>query len=127
MSRHAPLYVECLDLAQWLHEHATGDASPSCTDLWLTILKTSRDLLGTIVLALTFPNARDAERQSADHLATRLRALIPLAAALGLMSPAQRRHAMGRIQTIGRMIGGWQRTPRKRRKKSSQEAEAPRL
>lgn len=105
--RDAPLYVEAAALARTVGERATvwTGASP----LAGTTLEVALSLVDAVALALTFPETRAAHLEAADHAVVRLRERLRLAGALGLLSPGALRHATGRLQLIGRMIGGWRR------------------
>ncbi len=121
--KRAPLYVRSHDLARWLHERLASMANRPDVGLVGAIGEEARRLVGAIALALTFPAGRRAHRDQADATLVRLRVLLRLAEELGFLSPRQRRYALGELQTLGRMVGGWQRSAR-RRSRSGVEAPA---
>ncbi|HEY2294032.1 MAG TPA: helix-turn-helix domain-containing protein [Thermoanaerobaculia bacterium] len=56
-----------------------------------------------------FPSGRARDLAEADRAMVRLRVLLRVAQDLGLLSPAGLRFACGRLQTAGRMVGGWRK------------------
>lgn len=106
MSWHdAPLYVESHDLGRWLIEKASS--WPVDAHLGALVTAAGCDLATAVSLALTFPASRAEHLCEADTSIVRLRTLLRLAKDLNLMSPAGLRYAHGRLQAIGRMVGGW--------------------
>jgi hypothetical protein len=105
--RDAPLYVETQDLALWVIERA---ARWSCADdrlLAPLVARSAADLTSAVSLALTFPQTRREHLEEADHAVVRLRNLLRLAHGLGLLPANGLRFATGRLDAVGRMIGGW--------------------
>ncbi len=109
--RDAPLYVEAFDLARWVAERAGKWQHPPMAEL---ATRSACDLLATVALALTFPRARHQHPGQADAGIVRLRMLLRLAQSLGLLSGGGLRYAAGRLQAIGRMVGGWRKRLRRR-------------
>ena len=104
--REAPLYVAATDLASWILERQrTWDANI----LGQRLASTACDLQEAIALALTFPAIRRSQLHLADQGVVRLREQLRLVTDMTLLSPRQRRFALGRLAEIGRMIGGWRR------------------
>lgn len=107
--RDAPLYVEAHDLARWLLERTRSWPSPGGEQLARAVGEAALELLTTVALALTFPATRGEHLEAADHAVVRLRAALRLSCELGLLSPGGLRFACGRLQAVGRMIGGWRK------------------
>ena len=106
--REAPLYVEAHDLARWVIERADswGDRGGV---LSVRVSDAACGLLEAVSLALTFPRGRARDLEEADRAMVRLRVLLRVAEELGLLSPSALRFACGRLQTAGRMVGGWRK------------------
>ena len=109
---HAPLYVRAHDFARWLHAHVAAWESPRHAAFAADVAILSRELLGSVSLALTFPDRRDESREVADECVVRLRVLLRLAVDLGATTEEQLRFAAGELRDVGRMIGGWRRAAR---------------
>jgi hypothetical protein len=103
--RDAPLYVEAHDLARWIFERS--NSWPAGNSFIPAICNASIDLVTSISLALTFVEGRVSYLRQADEAIVRLRSLLRLAKDLALLSSAANRFAAGRLQVIGRMVGGW--------------------
>ena len=103
----APLYVESHDLGRWVIEKASS--WPSDAHLAALVTTAGCDLVTAVSLALTFPSDRAEHLCEADRSIVRLRTLLRLAKDLSLISPAGLRFAHGRLQAIGRMVGGWRK------------------
>jgi hypothetical protein len=104
--KRAPLYVDCHDLARWLHERLLDTAADA---LLVRIASDASDLLASIVCALSFPEDRMASLHTADRLVVRLRVLVRLAVELGSLRPNAQRFLTAQLDRIGRQIGGWRR------------------
>ena len=104
--RDAPLYVEAADLARYVMERASAWTGASAAALGAAVTDAAMSLVEAVALALTFPDTRAAHLVDADEAVVRLRERLRLAQTLGLLSPGALRHAAGRLQVIGRMIGG---------------------
>jgi len=106
--RDAPLYVEAHDLARWTLERTARrpGASPG---LSTAIDLAAVGLLSSVSLALTFPATRVQHLADADQAVVRLRVLLRVARDLGLVTGGGLRFAAGRLDAVGRMLGGWQR------------------
>ena len=114
MSRHnAPLYVEAHDLARWVLERVEAWPPERGRSLERPLCGAACELLASVSLALTFPEGRSEYLRTADESIVRLRMMLRLAQDLALISPGGLRHALGRLRTIGRMLGGWQRQLRR--------------
>jgi hypothetical protein len=113
--KHAPLYVLAHDLARWLEERAAQSGDPARERLLKVLSEDSRELLVAVSLALTFPADREAHLRAADERVVRLRVILRLAADGRALAPPQARFASAALDRIGRMIGGWRRTGRRRR------------
>jgi len=104
-SGRAPVYVDSYDLAAWLLGHLDVQASTLARDTCRLALV----LLDQIVLALK--NRDRWERlEQADETIIRLRQRIRLAHDAGFFDDRQALHALGRCDSVGRQIGGWQRS-----------------
>lgn len=104
--RRAPLYVEAHDLALWLELRWVPEPPRGLVD---DLSATGRELLFQIGRALSFPESRLAGIELADEAALRLRLLLRLALEARILGPEQLRHALERVERIGRMLGGWRR------------------
>ena len=126
----APLYVQSFDLARWLAEKAEDRRGGPHAALLAQASTAAAELLLAIGLALTFPSLRVRNLERADEQVVRARLLLRLACELGALSPGGLRHASNELDEIGRMIGGWRRSVRRRRGRRSppqqQGVEAPR-
>lgn len=124
--RRAPLYVSCHDLAVWLvAELASWPVPESC---W-TAERTARHLHGLVedvAEALTFPDRREARRRSADLRVVRLRVVLRIAESSGFLTARCLRYVAAELDAIGRMIGGWERSARRRSASKETGAGAPR-
>lgn len=115
MSWHeAPLYVDAHDLASWVIERANAWPPERERHLASLVVGAACDLVTAVSLALTFPATRTRHLEAADYLIVRLRTLLRLAQSLKLLSPGGLRYAAGRLQEIGRMVGGWRKRVAKR-------------
>lgn len=107
--RDAPLYVETHDLALWVLQRAQGWPDREGGALASLTVSAACELVSTVALALTFPASRQHHLEQSDHAIVRLRELLRLARDLGLLSPGGLRFAAGRLDTAGRMLGGWRK------------------
>ena len=107
--RDAPLYVEVHDLAVWTLDRAGAWKDRQGPALADRVAGVVCDLVTSVALALTFPATRYRHLEAADEAIVRLRTLLRLAQALGLLSPKGLRFAAGRLQAAGRMLGGWRK------------------
>ena len=117
--RDAPLYVEAFDLTRWVTERA---GSWEHEPLARLATGSACELVSSVSLALTFPATRARHLEGADEGIVRLRTLLRIARAQGLLSGGALRFAAGRLEAIGRMVGGW----RKRLDRSRQRTEGRR-
>ncbi len=106
--RDAPLYVEAHDLAGWILERAEGWNGRG-EQIGRRVTGAACDLVDAVTLALTFPERRAADLERADAAVAVLRTRLRLAQRLGLVSARGLRFACGRLQAIGRMVGGWRK------------------
>ena len=60
-------------------------------------------------LALAFPAERAEHEQRADHAVQRLRVLLRVGEATGLLSSGGAHHLQDALLDIGRMLGGWRK------------------
>ena len=104
-SAQAPLFVDGMALARWL----LGRFGGSPGQLEQQIVSVSLDLLQAITLALK-DRRRDEQIELADEMLIRLRVLLRLAMDCGRLTPEQYGHVLGRVDAIGRQLGGWQRS-----------------
>ncbi len=111
--RDAPLYVEAFDLTRWVTERTTTWQHQHLAQL---VTSSACELVTAVSLALTFPETRTAHLEQADAGIVRLRTLLRLAQGLGLVSKGGLRYTTGRLEAIGRMVGGWRKRIRKRQK-----------
>lgn len=107
--KDAPLYVEAHDLARWVSERAGAWADRGGRHLAARVGDVACSLLEAVALALTFPVGRASHLAEADRAIVRLRVLLRLARELGYLSPGGLRFACERLQTAGRMVGGWRK------------------
>ncbi len=125
--RHAPLYVEAYDLAVWV----LGRVEAWPVDRGRTLRRPLSDavcgLVTAVSVALTFPDRRLGALRRADEIVVEVRMLLRLAEELALISPGGRRHALGRLREIGKMLGGWQKQLRRAAERSSEEESEPLL
>jgi hypothetical protein len=99
----APLFVQSLDLAGWLHRHFQVPGP-----LGERIHRRALDLVEAVTLALKdFDREEQVER--ADVSTAQLRVLLRLALDVGQLREEQFVHVAGMLDGIGRQIGGWQR------------------
>jgi hypothetical protein len=123
----APLYVRVLDLARWLNTRSEDRAAVPYAGLAQRTALESEELLVAVSLALTFPARRSQSLERADEAVVRIRLLMRLACELGGMSAAQLGYASSELDGIGRMIGGWRRSRRRRTSRANPAGvEAPR-
>ncbi len=104
--RDAPLYVEAFDLSIWVSERA---GSWQHEPLARHASSAAIDLVTSVSLALTFPDARERHLVATDEGVVRLRTLLRMAEGLELLSKGGLRHAAARLAEIGRMVGGWRK------------------
>ena len=107
--RNAPLYVEVHDLAVWTMDRTGTWRDRNAATLAERVAGAVCDLVTSVALGLTFPATRGRHLEAADEAIVRLRTLLRLAEALGLLSPRGLRFAAGRLQAAGRMLGGWRK------------------
>ncbi len=112
--RDAPLYVEAHDLARWVLERAASWPPERDRLLAPPLAAAACDLVTEVALALTFPHSRARHLERADHAIVRVRTLLRLARDLALISAGGLRFAAGRLQVIGRMVGGWRKRVERR-------------
>ncbi len=113
--RDAPVYVEAHDLSRWVLDRCAGWETGPCALLRTPVSAASTRLLISLSLALTFPITRAAHLERADEAIVELRTLLRLVQDLGGLSASQQRFAAGRLQAIGRMVGGWKKRVRRTR------------
>ncbi len=108
----SPLYVEARDLAAWVI--ARANTWPPERDRYVApvVVTVASELVTDVALALTFPASRREHLEQADWMLVRLRELLRLARVLNLVSAGGLRFSTGRLQAIGRMIGGWKKSLR---------------
>jgi len=102
VSEHAPLYVDCMALCEWLLNKF--DQAPGV--LGASLCRCALELVQAVVLALK-DRDREAQIELADEQLIRLRALLRLAVDTGRLSDQQYGFALGRVDAIGRQLGGW--------------------
>lgn len=107
--RDAPLYVQAHDLTRWVLERAGSWKERGGEPLAGPVAEAVCELLGSLSLALTFPETRADHLQKADEALVRLRVLLRVARDLTLISPGGLRYAEGQLLAIGRMLGGWRK------------------
>ncbi len=107
--KKAPLYVDSYDLAVWVIERASAWTEPGDRPLARRAVGEAYELLVAASLALTFPKTRAQHLEQADHSIVRLRMALRLAERLGYLSTGGLRFASERLQTLGRMVGAWQK------------------
>lgn len=108
--KKAPLYVDSYDLAVWVIERANSWKEFPAGFLARKTTEEAYELLVSASLALTFPKTRGQHLECTDHSIVRLRMALRLASALGYLSSGGLRFANQRLQTIGRMVGAWQKS-----------------
>lgn len=108
-ARETPLYVDAHDLARWVISRARSWPPERQGHMAPLIVAAACDLVTAVSLALTFPASRWEHVEQADRSIVRLRTLLRLARDLNLLSAGGLRFAAGRLQVIGRMIGGWKK------------------
>lgn len=105
--RRAPLYVHAHDLCVWLAGRESGATyrrdAQRLTDL-------ADALLGRIATALTFPRQRAPSLDAADRCVLRIRVRVRVLRDAGRMPPRAADHVLQRLEAIGRMLGGWQKS-----------------
>jgi len=106
--RDAPLYVEAHDLARWTLER-TATRHAASPGLCRAVDRAAVQLVCSVSLALTFPAGRVQHLEDADQAVVCLRVLLRLARDAGLLTGRGLRFASGRLDAVGRMLGGWQR------------------
>ena len=107
--KKAPLYVDAYDLAVWVAERAESWNEPGERPMARRAVDESYELLAAASLALTFPKTRGHHLERADYGIVRLRLALRLASKLGYLSSGGLRFANEKLQTIGRMVGAWQK------------------
>ncbi len=113
--RDAPLYVEAHDLSRWLLERARAWDSPNDSLLGRRMTSHTCEVVEKVALALTFPATRAQHLEAVDHRVVTLRMQLRLAVDLGLLSAGAHRYAAGRLDAVGRMLGGWRKRLARRR------------
>ena len=106
VSARAPLFVDALALCQWLLGRFDAAGRP----LEQRLIGLALELFETLTLALK-GRERAARIEEADELLIRLRALLRLAADSGRLTADQYAYVLDRINSIGRQLGAWQRSP----------------
>ena len=105
MKTPAPLFVHGFDLAAWMLGHFNEQSDTLSRELCTKSLA----LLDLVTLAL-----QDRERElcltDADEMLIRLRLRLRLAEQLGRLDERQLMHALGLVDSVGRQIGGWQKS-----------------
>jgi len=101
----APIYVDTCSLCEWL----LGRFGDDDRVLPQRICRSSLTLLDRITLALKGRRTEDQLDQADEELIA-LRTQLRLAAAIGALNDRQLVHALERLDTIGRQLGGWLRS-----------------
>ena len=124
MSRQdAPLYVRSHDLARSLLDAVVSWPDAPRRVLGEPLATEVRTLLTAVALALAFPDDRAAHQRAADDALLRLRVLLRLATAMGLISEGAASAAHAELTDMGRMLGGWRKREYKRLEKRSASSE----
>lgn len=123
--RRAPLYVDCHDLARWLHERRLAAAADTMLG---RLADEASILLSSVACALSFPDDRGTSLLAADRSVVRLRVHVRLAVEVGSLRPNAQRFLTAQLDRIGRQIGGWRRhaaEPRRSRRLASEPNTPP--
>ncbi len=105
MRKHAPILVDAMALAAWLLERLEGQQGV----LAQRIGQQALELVEALVFGLRdWERARNLDR--ADERVITLRLHLRLAVEVGLLGEAAMMHALELLDSIGRQLGGWQRS-----------------
>jgi hypothetical protein len=103
---HAPIFTDCWDLCVWLLKKARTQG----TDLLAqSLAEESLRLLDAITMALKNLD-REQALDEADVILLRLRLRLRLAVDTALLDDRQGQYALRLADTIGRQLGGWQKS-----------------
>lgn len=116
--RDAPLWVRCHDLTRWLFDHITGWPPPVAELIGRPLFAELVAVWSAVGLAGAFPARRPAHLVDADEVLNRARTLAALTEP-GPLSASAALHLGAELDAIGRMLGGWQRAMRRRRRMAS--------
>lgn len=112
--RLLPAVQKAYDLNRWLLPHLAKLPRAYKFTLGDRLQVTALDLCLALVEA-GHASAKARPLYRADRLLDQLRLLLRLAHDLGLVPIQRYEHAAGRVDELGRMIGGWKRATAKRR------------
>lgn len=127
---HAPLYVRAHDVAVVMHALGGRWTTVAERCLGRALLRETHSLLTGVALGLSFPRERAAHQRQADEAIERLRVLLRVAEAGGLVRPGAARHIQDELVDMGKMMGGWRKRERlraaaRRRDPSGEEPTRP--
>ena len=113
--RDAPLWVRCHDLTRWLFEHIAEWPPAAAELIGRPLFAEVLDAWCAVGLAGAFPARRPACLGEADAALNRARTIAALTEP-GPLSASAALHLGAELDAIGRMLGGWQRAVRRRRR-----------
>ena len=106
--REAPLFAKTYDLVLWLDARTSAFPKHQRFGLAARIMGHAHDALEALTLALKgFDKLDNVDR--ADRALALLRVQLRLATDLKLLRHRQLQFAIGRIEELGRMVGGWRK------------------
>ncbi|MBI2376738.1 MAG: diversity-generating retroelement protein Avd [Deltaproteobacteria bacterium] len=104
----APLFTKTYDLVLWLDERTEQFPKSQRFGAAARLTRHAVEALEAITLALRgFERPENVDR--ADAALALLRVHLKLAADRHLISERQMLHALGRVEELGRMLGGWRK------------------
>jgi len=101
----APIFTDTYTLCEWLLKHLNGQTDSLARHLCDNALS----LLEQITLAIR-NHDREERLDLADERLIMLRMQLRLAVDVDLLSERRGLHALGLADSIGRQLGGWQRS-----------------
>ena len=111
----SPLFVKTYDFLLWLIP-VTLKFPKSQRFLLAERLSTmALDFYDLILEAVMAPEAQAEKLDAADLLLAKIRLYVRLSHDLGCINLGRYEHAAGRLDELGRLIGGWKRKQMKRR------------
>ena len=115
MSRvDAPLYTETLAVAEVLQKRIARWSGPQWRLHGAALAAAATRLPVVVAIALRLPGERLAAQAEADRLLVTLNVRLALARAAALLPPGEAQALAARLQTAGRMLGGWRKRQRKK-------------
>lgn len=108
----ASLYVQSYDLLLWMVRFVEKLSRPHRQLHGEPLLEAARALVVGLSVALKHPGLRGAQLVEAELALERLRVATRLAGDCGVMTERQRHFLVPQVESLGRMLGGWQKQAR---------------